>query len=767
MSAAGNSQVTVDEAARRRFEQAWRAGRPEPIERFLPAPDQPLYLPTLEELVQIELEFFWKQRARAGADPALSSSAGRVESYLERFPRLNQPAIVRRLLRQEWQVRRAAGDPPTVAEFQARFPQVIGDGHDLPWPSSAVETPGLSGEPEPLPGRLGRYQILGRLGAGGMGVVYRAHDAQLRREVAIKVPSFHGSGVAQEARQRFLRETQAAAAIRHPGVCPIYDAGEDAGRPFVVMALIEGESLAERLRRQGRFEDPCEAATLLLPVADALAALHAAHIVHRDVKPGNILLDRAGVPYLSDFGLARSDSAEPLTWSGQMVGTPAYMAPEQAAPDLGPVGPRADQYSLGIVLYQMLTGRLPFEGPAAALIYQIGSRPVPPPSRQRPDLDAGLERLLLKALARRPEERYGGVADFAAALRGWREQKAAPPGPSATPGPPPAGVARKPAPSPPGDEISRLHLAALYHLEKRTEEAHRKSIATYFQILDKDPTFAPAWAGVAFAYHLLSVWGYVSPINACPKAKSAALRALALDDSLGEAHRVLATILLEYDWDLAGAEQAFRRALELTPEDADAHRLFGKCLTCQGRHAEALVELRRAEGMAPLSPIVSTDLGRYGFILARKYDEAVRQFRKTLEIDPTFWLAHRFLGLAYLFQGKMAEAVSAYETARRFYDQSLTVAGLGYAYAVSGQHSKAQEALDGLTASAKDRYVSPDCQAMIYIGLGDKDRAFSWLEKAVEDRSEWLCKVHIDPALDPLRSDPRFDALLRRVNVRS
>src|SRR5262249_41376250 len=154
-------------------------------------------------------------------------------------------------------------------------------------------------------------------------------------------------------------------------------------------ALIEGETLAECLRRQRRFEEPRAAVALLLKVADALACVHAAHIVHRDIKPGNILLDSNGEPFLADFGLARTEDGW-LSSANQLAGTPAYMAPEQVLPELGPVGPLSDQYSLALVLYQMLTGRLPFEGTVAALIYQIGSRTPPPPSQFRPELDSEL-----------------------------------------------------------------------------------------------------------------------------------------------------------------------------------------------------------------------------------------------------------------------------------------------------------------------------------------------------------------------------------------
>ena len=281
-------------------------------------------------------------------------------------------------------------------------------------PRRPSKHPGTTADSEPLPERVGRYQIVGRLGAGGMGVVCRAHDPHLGRDVAIKMPSFGGSEESRaEARQRFLREARAAAAVRHANVCPIYDVGEEQGRPYVVMALVEGETLGDRLRRQGRFEDQRQAVALVVQVADALAAVHEARVIHRDLKPGNILLDRAGQPFLADFGLARADDSEHLTSVGQIMGTPAYMAPEQASPDLGPVGPWSDQYSLGVVLYQMLTGRLPFEGSVGALIFQIGSKPAPPPSQHRPDLDADLERLLMKALARPAQDRYPGVGDFA------------------------------------------------------------------------------------------------------------------------------------------------------------------------------------------------------------------------------------------------------------------------------------------------------------------------------------------------------------------
>lgn len=657
---------------------------------------------------------------------------------------------------------------PAVASADALVERLIRPDHaGAHIPSAATDTSDVPCN-QPPPERLGRYQIIDRLGAGAMGVVYRGHDPQLGRDVAIKLPNFCGSEAERAAaRQRFLREARAAAAIRHSHVCPIYDVGEEQGRPYVVMALVEGETLADRLRRQGRFENPREAVDVVLRIADALAAIHSAGIVHRDLKPANILLDRAGEPLLTDFGLARSDDNEHLTAVGQLVGTPAYMSPEQVSPDLGPVGPWSDQYSLGVVLYEMLTGRRPFEGSLSALIYQLGAKMEPPPSKFRSGLDAKLDAICLQALAKKPAERFAGVQDFINAIKGYFDGAGESSGLDAGPDSPPRGNARIPQRSAASAETQRLYLAARYYLEKRNEQAHRQSIGTYYQILDLDPTFAPAWAGLAFAYHLLSVRGYASPANACPKAKGAALRALALDRSLGEAHSVLATILLEYDWDFATAEQTFQRALELKPGDAATHQLYGKCLACLGRHSEAIAALRRAVDLDPFSPIMSTSLGRHGFLLARRYDQAVLQYQKTLEIDPNFWLAHRFLGWAYLLLGRKAEAVAELVTARRLTDDSVTLASLGHAYAAAGQHAEAVGVLDALTELARQRYVSPDCQAIVHIGLADNDQAFFWLAKAVEDRSEWLCKIRVDPVLDPLRTDPRFDGLIDRMSIKS
>ncbi len=261
----------------------------------------------------------------------------------------------------------------------------------------------MSGQPDTLahaaPEQVGRYRILGPAGEGGMGAVYRAHDPHLGRDVAVKLPHIAGRPDAALLAQRFQREARAAARVWHPHVCPIYDVGEHEGRPFAVMPFIEGQSLASRLA-DGPRPSPREAVALLLQILDALEAIHSHGLIHRDLKPANILLDQAGRPLVADFGLARPEDASRLTADGAVMGTPAYMAPEQAAGQGDQIGPWTDVYSAGVVLHEMVTGRLPHGGEADGA-------------------PSGLGPALRRALARDPSARYRRAADFARDLRAW------------------------------------------------------------------------------------------------------------------------------------------------------------------------------------------------------------------------------------------------------------------------------------------------------------------------------------------------------------
>jgi serine/threonine protein kinase len=262
------------------------------------------------------------------------------------------------------------------------------------------------------PNQVDRYLVLEVLGKGGMGTVYKAWDQQLHRYVALKIPRLdHVPGDRTEARQRFLREARLAAGIRHPNVCPVYDAGEANGLPYVVMALIEGSSLSAVLKQQALAVP--QAVQLTRKIAAALEVIHGHGIIHRDLKPGNVLLDPAGEPLITDFGLARSVvDGDQLTRQGVVVGTPAYMAPEQAGSEAGSIGIWTDLYSLGILLRHMLTGRLPQPGRA------------PEPLGQ--GLDPALEAIISKATAAQPQERYRSAREFGEALEHWSRKVPSP-----------------------------------------------------------------------------------------------------------------------------------------------------------------------------------------------------------------------------------------------------------------------------------------------------------------------------------------------------
>jgi serine/threonine protein kinase len=339
---------------------------------------------------------------------------------------------------------------------------------DVGFLTSADDAP----EPErPLPvlaanQTFGRYQIVRLLGRGAMGAVYLAYDAQLQRHVALKTPSLGGN---PQAVARFLREARAAAQLRSPFVCPVYDVGQVGGVHYLSMAFIDGQPLSKAISER-RLGDGKAIAALARKMARGLQKAHEHGIIHRDLKPDNIMLDSDGEPIVMDFGLARRmDEDTRITQAGRLLGTPAYMSPEQVDGDPEKIGPPTDIYSLGVVLYQMLTGRLPFQGSLTAILRQISSTAPPPPSKVNPALGEGsaLEQICLKMMARVPADRYPSMAAVVEALEEafprerppearpslWRRMSSwagglfasRPASPAATPRPTPAAA---PAPAP-------------------------------------------------------------------------------------------------------------------------------------------------------------------------------------------------------------------------------------------------------------------------------------------------------------------------------
>jgi class 3 adenylate cyclase len=320
------------------------------------------------------------------------------------------------------EVRTGTGTPPG-SEETGTVPTLSA----LPAPPLPSEPAGQPAEPQELPPVFGRYRILKRLGGGGMGTVYLAHDSQLDRPVALKVPHA-GPGQDPQVLERFRREARAAALLHHPNICPVFDVGDEGGIAYLTMAFIEGQTLLE-WAGPGPTLPSRQAAAVVRKVALALAEAHARGILHRDLKPSNIMIDARGEPVIMDFGLARrlDVGEERLTLQGVLIGTPAYMAPEQLAENPEAAGAAADVYSLGVILYELLAGRLPFQAPLVSLLNLIVNQSPPPPSQFRPDLDPNLEAICLRAMAREAAGRFASMAEFAAALGDFLSGKPAAP----------------------------------------------------------------------------------------------------------------------------------------------------------------------------------------------------------------------------------------------------------------------------------------------------------------------------------------------------
>jgi len=772
--------------------------------------------------------------------------------------------------------------------------------------------------PAPLVAALRRrYTIQHELGRGGAAFVFLAYDLKHERPVAIKV--LRPEIAVLLGVERFLREIRFAAQLQHPHIMPLFDSGEAGGSLYYVMPYVAGQSLRQRLAREGQLPLD-EALRITRDVCDALSYAHGQDIVHRDIKPENILLD-ASHALVADFGLARAIAAaggEKLSESGMTVGTPAYMSPEQAGAD-SRIDGRSDVYSLGCVLYEMLAGTPPFTGPSAqALLARHALDPVPPLRTVRRSLPEHVEQAVMKALEKVPADRFATAGQFLAALArqgkpsrprrarviavaalsalllvaGWWRIRVA--GAGAAPihrlavlplenlsgdtaqeyvvegmhdalvtelakigalntisrtsvlgyrhttktvpeiarelhvdavvegsvvlagdsvrvsaqliaGPTdrhlwadtyvksrrdvlalyadvtqaiarevravvtPQERARFKNARPVDPEANDLLLRGRYYCDKWTEEDMNRGIAFYRRAIDQDPTFALAYAGLAGCYADLAFFAYGPPAEVYPRAKAAARRALELDSIIGEAHATLGWITFAADLDFNGPNQDFRRALELSPGSARIRGLYSSYLALAGRFDQAVVQNQRAIELDPLSVTTSLSLG-WVYFQARRYDESIAQLNRTLALEPGYFYAHMELGWDYLQNGKNEAAVahcdSAVSRAPQANDQ-VVLGTCGWVYGRAGRKQKAEAILRRLTAMSGRRWVDPFNVSLVHVGLGDRDRALAWLRKCARDRSPGLVFLKVEPALDPLRSDPRFKALLRELRIES
>jgi eukaryotic-like serine/threonine-protein kinase len=310
----------------------------------------------------------------------------------------------------------------------------------------------------------------------------------------------------------------------------------------------------------------------------------------------------------------------------------------------------------------------------------------------------------------------------------------------------------------------QLYLKGRYFWNERTEADIKKAIHYFNHALEKDPNYALAYAGLADSYALLNYYDGSPPSDSFPKARELAEKALKIDDTLAEAHASLAYVKRAYDWDWAGAEREFKRAIELNPNYATAHFWYGEQLTYLGRFDQGIAEIKHAEELNPLSQIISGSVG-WAFHMARQPDRAIEQLRKTLGMDPGFPMTHFYLGMAYQGKQMYDAAIDEYRKSAELSPLGPGIVGLGHAYAMSGMRDDMQKVLNELMKRVEKNQARPTAVAIVYAGLNDRDHAFEWMEKAYEQRAEGVVYLKAQPYFDSLRSDPRRAAFLRRIGL--
>jgi tetratricopeptide (TPR) repeat protein len=314
-------------------------------------------------------------------------------------------------------------------------------------------------------------------------------------------------------------------------------------------------------------------------------------------------------------------------------------------------------------------------------------------------------------------------------------------------------------------EAYQLYLKGLFHWNKRTAESLKTAIDFFNQAIAKDPNYAQAYAGLGMTYVLLPEYSAGKPEEAMPKGKAAASKALDLDDTLAEAHIALAMVFFKFERNVAESEREFLRAIELNPNFATAHQWYaGANLVATGRFDLAVAEGRRAVELDPMALIPNVELAAV-YAYARRHDEAIAQLRKVIDMDPDWYLAHMLLCAVYSYKGQFAEAIAEGERARRLNDDPAVLGYLAQSLALSGKREEAMKIVAQMHEVSKQRYVPAFSFGIAYAALGDKDHALQWMERCLQDAAWEITLIKVDPAFDKLRSDPRFNDLVKRVGI--
>jgi eukaryotic-like serine/threonine-protein kinase len=769
---------------------------------------------------------------------------------------------------------------------------------------------------------LGPYHVLAKLGKGGMGEVYLAEDTKLGRKVALK---FLPQELVNDswAKRQLEKEAQAVAKLDHPNICSVYDFQNSGEHSFIVMQFIEGETLAELIRKKSIGSD--KILPLARQIVSALAEAHAHGIIHRDIKPRNIMVTPSGNVKVLDFGLAKmlrpksleslEDSVSKFSEVGLVPGTIRYMSPEQLRNER--LDYRSDVFAVGTVLYEIVSGTNPFDrntGPE--VISAILSSEPKPLTQNGLVFPKGLAPIIQHCLSKRPEERYQSANELLLDLdkppKGvtfvptWRSHFSVRAGnvlallllivlatagvfyykfafkkhsiavlpltcdgiaADTCPGPEirqqllnhlskrgfiveSVDAVRNDVPSAqtigrqfgveavlsgkiikrgdalvlktrlesaadgatlvenqhliPSDTIAlleelslrvafdpnspsteedkkiyavlataqsrnpeavELYMRGLHYWNKRDQNNILRAIDFFHQAIERDPTYARAYAGLAECYVMMPTVAFakMETKDAMEKATAAAKKALEIDPSLAEAHTALGIVQLRYDWKWQSAEKSFKQAIALAPDLASPHYWYSSLLATTGRLNESIAESERAKELEPFSPLYISNVGK-AYYRARDFDRTIDYLTTVLSENPKNQSAMYMLALAYSQKNLYDEAIKVLEklsTMNKWYAASL----LGYAYAKAGRVDEARRILDEMEEHSKTEHLPPQERAIVYIGLGDNDAAFHWLEESYKERFGSIIGLTSDPFFDSIKSDPRFAVLARKINL--